>query len=123
MCVILNKTVEKQKKEFETTLISINCVFFQLCETYPRHLFVPKTANNQVLVGSSKFRAKGRLPVLSYLHHNKASICRCSQPLSGFSARCLKDEKMLCHIAKTNTNASIMYVVDTRPKVRLIFFY
>lgn len=90
---------------------------YKLCDTYPKHLFVPNTTNNSVLVGSSKFRAKGRLPVLSYLHHNKASICRCSQPLSGFSARCLKDEKMLYHIAKTNSNSSIMYVVDTRPKI------
>ncbi|KAL3266604.1 hypothetical protein HHI36_010768 [Cryptolaemus montrouzieri] len=90
---------------------------YQLCDTYPRHLFVPNTANNSVLIGSSKFRAKGRLPVLSYLHHNKASICRCSQPLSGFSARCLKDEKMLHHVVKTNPNAPIMYVVDTRPKI------
>lgn len=69
-------------------------------------------------MGSSRFRSKGRLPVLCYLHQNKASICRCSQPLSGFSARCMEDEKMLNHVLRTNPNSSFMYVVDTRPKVR-----
>lgn len=47
----------------------------------------------------------------------QASICRCSQPLSGFSARCLEDEQMLEAIRKTNPNTDYMYVVDTRPRV------
>ncbi|XP_050307744.1 myotubularin-related protein 6 [Anthonomus grandis grandis] len=90
---------------------------YELCDTYPRYLFVPASATNTTLRGSSGFRSKGRLPVLSYLHKNKASISRCSQPLSGFSARCLEDEKMLNNVLKTNPNATFMYVVDTRPKI------
>ncbi|KAK5644181.1 hypothetical protein RI129_008026 [Pyrocoelia pectoralis] len=90
---------------------------YELCDTYPKFLYVPSTASTTVLMGSSRFRSKGRLPVLSYLHHNKASISRCSQPLSGFSARCLEDEQMLNHVLKTNANSSFMYVVDTRPKI------
>lgn len=51
----------------------------------------------------------------------QAAICRCSQPLSGFRARCLEDEQMLHCILKSNPNpkSEFMYVVDTRPKVRL----
>ncbi|XP_017784444.1 PREDICTED: myotubularin-related protein 6 isoform X2 [Nicrophorus vespilloides] len=90
---------------------------YELCDTYPRHLHVPLSATTTTLMGSSRFRSKGRLPVLSYLHHNKASISRCSQPLSGFSARCVEDEKMFNHVLKTNPNSSYMYVVDTRPKI------
>ncbi|XP_019877155.1 myotubularin-related protein 8 [Aethina tumida] len=90
---------------------------YELCDTYPKSLYVPSSASTSTLIGSSRFRSKGRLPVLSYLHHNKASISRCSQPLSGFSARCLEDEKMLNHVLKTNPNATFMYVVDTRPKI------
>lgn len=59
--------------------------------------------------------------MLSYLHENRAAICRCSQPLSGFSARCVEDERMLEAILKTNNNANFMYVVDTRPRVRFMF--
>ncbi|KAF5300008.1 hypothetical protein FQR65_LT09264 [Abscondita terminalis] len=90
---------------------------YELCDTYPKFLYVPTTASTTILMGSSRFRSKGRLPVLSYLHHNKASISRCSQPLSGFSARCLEDEQMLNHVLKTNPNSNFMYVVDTRPKI------
>lgn len=91
---------------------------YALCDTYPNMLFVPNAADKTVLLGSSRFRSKGRLPALTYLHPNKASISRCSQPLSGFSARCLEDENMLQEIRKTNPNSSILYVVDTRPRVR-----
>lgn len=84
---------------------------------------MPALATTSVLIGSSRFRSKGRLPVLTYLHHNKAAICRCSQPLSGFSARCLEDEQMLNCILKTNPNSKFMYVVDTRPKVFFITIF
>ncbi|KAL0273082.1 UNVERIFIED_CONTAM: hypothetical protein PYX00_005840 [Menopon gallinae] len=90
---------------------------YELCDTYPQSLYVPSTATSQMLIGSSSFRSKGRLPVLSYLHKNKAAICRCSQPLSGFSARCVEDEMLLNCILKTNPNSSYMYVVDSRPRI------
>ncbi|XP_046504331.1 myotubularin-related protein 7 isoform X3 [Equus quagga] len=47
----------------------------------------------------------------------RASICRSSQPLSGFSARCLEDEQMLQAIRKANPGSDFIYVVDTRPKL------
>lgn len=50
-------------------------------------------------------------------HVLQAAICRCSQPLSGFSARCLEDEQMLQAIREANPGSPFMYVVDTRPKV------
>ncbi|XP_065201150.1 myotubularin-related protein 6 isoform X2 [Planococcus citri] len=90
---------------------------YNLCDTYPKYLYVPTSATQNVLLGSSKFRSKGRLPVLSYLHKNKAVICRCSQPLSGFSARCEEDEQLLNCILQANPNCSFMYVVDTRPRI------
>ncbi|XP_053399742.1 myotubularin-related protein 8-like isoform X2 [Mercenaria mercenaria] len=91
---------------------------YEICDTYPRYLFVPAKAATQVLIGSSKFRSRGRLPVLSYFHiKNQAAICRCSQPLAGFSARCVEDEQMLHAILKANPNSAFMYVVDTRPKI------
>ncbi|XP_017763624.1 PREDICTED: myotubularin-related protein 6 isoform X2 [Eufriesea mexicana] len=55
---------------------------------------------------------------LTYLNTNyEAAICRCSQPLSGFSARCLEDEQMMYNILCTNSNSKYMYVVDTRPRI------
>lgn len=100
------------------TLCSLN-QNYELCDTYPRQIYVPAEASTAMLMGSSRFRSKGRLPALTYLHSNKASICRCSQPLSGFSARCLEDEQMLEAIRNTNPNpnSDFMYVVDTRPRI------
>jgi len=46
----------------------------QICDTYPRTLYVPYLATTSMLVGSAKFRSKGRLPVLSYLHENNVSF-------------------------------------------------
>nr|XP_033805203.1 myotubularin-related protein 6 [Geotrypetes seraphini]XP_033805204.1 myotubularin-related protein 6 [Geotrypetes seraphini] len=91
---------------------------YKICETYPRDLYVPRNASKPMIVGSSKFRSKGRFPVLSYYYQkNQAAICRCSQPLSGFSARCLEDEHMLQIISKANPMNRYMYVMDTRPKL------
>ncbi|XP_077983643.1 phosphatidylinositol-3,5-bisphosphate 3-phosphatase MTMR6-like [Glandiceps talaboti] len=91
---------------------------YDICETYPRKLFVPAVATTPVLVGSSKFRSRGRLPALSYFHReNQAAILRCSQPLAGFSARCLEDEQLLQCIINANPNCNFLYVVDTRPKI------
>ncbi|XP_059685132.1 myotubularin-related protein 6 isoform X4 [Gavia stellata] len=44
---------------------------YKICETYPRELYVPRTASKPIIVGSSKFRSKGRFPVLSYYHKDK----------------------------------------------------
>ncbi|XP_071951261.1 phosphatidylinositol-3,5-bisphosphate 3-phosphatase MTMR6-like [Antedon mediterranea] len=91
---------------------------YHICDTYPRQIYVPTSATTPVLVGSASFRSRGRLPVLSYLHRdNYATITRCSQPLAGFSARCLEDEQMLQAILKSNPKSTFMYVVDTRPKI------
>nr|XP_027195785.1 myotubularin-related protein 6-like [Dermatophagoides pteronyssinus] len=90
---------------------------YELCKTYPRCLFLPNSADDYIIRGSAKFRSKSRLPVLSYLYTNKASICRCAQPLSGFNARCIEDEKLLDHIRRTNPKSPLLYVVDTRPRI------
>uniref|UniRef100_A0A8C4M8K8 Myotubularin related protein 8 n=1 Tax=Equus asinus asinus TaxID=83772 RepID=A0A8C4M8K8_EQUAS len=89
--------------------------------TYPPEIVVPKSVTLGTVVGSSKFRSKERVPVLSYLYkENNAAICRCSQPLSGFNTRCIDDELLLEAISQTNPGGQFMYVVDTRPKLNAI---
>lgn len=80
---------------------------------------MPKGVSKTLITGTSKFRSKGRLPVLSYLHEgSSAAICRCAQPLSGLTARCNEDEEFLQCIISANKNSSFMFVVDNRPMVR-----
>ncbi|RMB98249.1 hypothetical protein DUI87_25152 [Hirundo rustica rustica] len=91
---------------------------YEVCSTYPPEIVVPRAATKAVVMGSSRFRSRGRIPVLSYLYkENNAALCRCSQPLAGFSARCLEDEQMLQAIRQANPGCPFMYVVDTRPKL------
>ncbi|XP_062341709.1 myotubularin-related protein 8 [Osmerus eperlanus] len=91
---------------------------YEICSTYPSELGIPKLASKDVVVGSAKFRSRGRIPTLSYFHKDtNAAICRCSQPLSGFNTRSLEDEHMLQAISRANPNSTFMYVVDTRPKL------
>ncbi|XP_053845993.1 myotubularin-related protein 8 isoform X2 [Vidua macroura] len=91
---------------------------YEVCSTYPPEIVVPRAATKAVVMGSSRFRSRGRIPVLSYLYkENNAALCRCSQPLAGFSARCLEDEQMLQAIREANPGCPFMYVVDTRPKL------
>ena len=90
---------------------------YEICDTYPNLVFTPTSVSTAILQASASFRSRGRLPVLSYLHPNGASLSRCSQPLAGFSARCIEDEQLLDCILKTNKKSSFMYIVDTRPKV------
>lgn len=42
------------------------CHFPKVSDTYPADLFVPESATPPVIVGSSKFRSRGRFPTLSY---------------------------------------------------------
>uniref|UniRef100_A0A4W4EQL4 Myotubularin related protein 8 n=1 Tax=Electrophorus electricus TaxID=8005 RepID=A0A4W4EQL4_ELEEL len=91
---------------------------YELCSTYPSLLGIPKTATVATVTGSAKFRSRGRLPALSYYHKDtKAAVCRCSQPLSGLSSRCVEDEQMLKCINDANPHCPFIYVVDTRPKL------
>ncbi|XP_049683592.1 myotubularin-related protein 8 isoform X3 [Accipiter gentilis] len=84
---------------------------YEICNTYPPEIVVPRAASKAVVIGSSRFRSRGRIPVLSYLYkENNAAICRCSQPLSGFSARCLEDEQMLQAIREANPGSPFMWL-------------
>uniref|UniRef100_A0A8D3BBA9 Myotubularin phosphatase domain-containing protein n=1 Tax=Scophthalmus maximus TaxID=52904 RepID=A0A8D3BBA9_SCOMX len=80
---------------------------YKVCETYPRDLYVPITASKPIIVGSSKFRSKGRFPVLTYFYQEKkAAVCRCSHLLQA--------------ISKANHNCRFVYVMDTRPKLNAL---
>ncbi|TRY87893.1 hypothetical protein DNTS_010192 [Danionella cerebrum] len=100
---------------WEISLLNEN---YEICSTYPSILGLPKSASVATVTGSAKFRSRGRLPVLSYFYKDtKAAICRCSQPLSGLTSRCVEDEQMLQAISQANPNCPFIYVVDTRPKL------
>jgi len=91
---------------------------WKISPTYPNHIMVPASATSSLVVGSAKFRSRGRLPVLTFYYGTSgAALVRCSQPLSGIKGRSTEDEKYVGCIAESNNSGKFVYIVDTRPKI------
>ncbi|CAH0518547.1 unnamed protein product [Peronospora belbahrii] len=90
---------------------------YDLCPTYPSVLAVPTSASDSVLAVASKFRSKGRIPVLSWRdRYTGAVICRSSQPLVGLGQKqCDKDVFLIQAIAATNPSSTKLVIIDARP--------
>ncbi|TBU50226.1 phosphatases II [Dichomitus squalens] len=103
---------------------------YSFSPTYPARLVVPTRISDTTLQYAVKFRSKGRLPVLTYLHWaNFGSITRSSQPMVGLTNnRSIQDEKLIETIFQTHHNpdsrvsASPVYgatatnlIIDARP--------
>ncbi|KAJ6247264.1 myotubularin-related [Anaeramoeba flamelloides] len=90
---------------------------WKICPTYPRELPLPSSITLKDIQAISKFRSKGRLPVLSYYYRkNLTTITRSSQPKVGLTrSRCIEDEKLLKEIAATTENDKLS-ILDCRPK-------
>ncbi|KAI9856219.1 MAG: hypothetical protein M1824_005528 [Vezdaea acicularis] len=73
---------------------------YKFSPSYPSLLLVPNSISDNVLNYAVKFRSRGRLPVLTYLHPtNNCSLTRSSQPHSGLrNNRSVQDEKLVAAI-------------------------
>lgn len=94
------------------TEINLN---FELCQTYPRKLIVPKVISDEDLKLASSFRTKNRIPTLCwYDKEKKSSLWRSSQTKSGLiQQRNIYDEKLLKSIADTSNGKITIF--DARP--------
>eukprot|EP00057_Strongylocentrotus_purpuratus_P023385 XP_011677859.1 PREDICTED: myotubularin-related protein 8 [Strongylocentrotus purpuratus] len=71
---------------------------YEICDTYSRTLYVPTHASPPVLVGSSRFRSRGRLPVLSYLHQENNVMCELKNPSMEAFLSGLESSQWMKHI-------------------------
>lgn len=70
---------------------------YTVCSTYPRVLGVPATATDELVGNVARFRSKGRIPVLCWLHphsdapkgvpQRRAALLRCAQPHVGLCGK------------------------------------
>uniref|UniRef100_A0A3B3ZF33 Phosphatidylinositol-3,5-bisphosphate 3-phosphatase MTMR2 n=1 Tax=Periophthalmus magnuspinnatus TaxID=409849 RepID=A0A3B3ZF33_9GOBI len=92
---------------------------YELCDTYPSTLAVPVNMPDEELKRVAAFRAKGRIPVLSWIHpESQATITRCSQPMVGVNGkRSKEDEKYLQAIMDANAQSHKLFIFDARPSV------
>ncbi|KFK24900.1 hypothetical protein AALP_AA8G039600 [Arabis alpina] len=96
---------------------------YNLCETYPFALMVPKSISDDELIQASTFRAKCRLPVISWCHPGSgAVIARSSQPFVGLmmNMRSNFDEKLVAsfctQLAGPEGAPRKLYIADARPR-------
>ncbi|KAH9950277.1 phosphatases II [Amylocystis lapponica] len=103
---------------------------YSFSPTYPARLVVPTRISDTTLQYAVKYRSKGRLPVLTYLHWaNYGSITRSSQPMVGLTnARSIQDEKLIEAIFQTHHSpdsrassgpiygaTATNFIIDARP--------
>ncbi|KAA0190453.1 Myotubularin protein 6 [Fasciolopsis buskii] len=51
---------------------------------------------------------------------HQSALCRSSQPLAGFSSKCIEDQLLLEAVRLANPSCSVLYVVDTRPALNAL---
>lgn len=97
------------------TISKINSTY-ELCDTYPSILVIPTNITDEDIKRVAVFRAKHRIPVLSWIHpESQATIVRCSQPLVGPSdRRCKEDERFLQIIMDANAQSHKLTIFDAR---------
>ncbi|XP_028840667.1 myotubularin-related protein 1b isoform X2 [Denticeps clupeoides] len=89
---------------------------YDLCDSYPALLAVPSSITDDELRRAAAFRAKHRIPVLSWIHpESQAAIIRCGQPQVGPSdRRCKEDERYLQIILDANAQSHKLSIYDAR---------
>ncbi|KAJ0101190.1 hypothetical protein Patl1_05961 [Pistacia atlantica] len=96
---------------------------YSLCQSYPFALIIPKSISDQEVLQGSSFRARCRLPVISWCHPGTGAVlARSSQPLVGLmmNMRSNADEKLvaaLCtQLASRGVARRKLYIADARPR-------
>ncbi|KAM4611918.1 myotubularin-related protein 1a isoform 2-T2 [Polymixia lowei] len=89
---------------------------YELCDTYPSLLVIPTNIKDEDIKRVAVFRAKHRIPVLSWIHpESQATIVRSSQPLVGpLDRRCKEDERFLQTIMDANAQSHKLTIFDAR---------
>ncbi|KAF9597060.1 hypothetical protein IFM89_015251 [Coptis chinensis] len=98
---------------------------YSMCPTYPSSLIVPKFISDEEIRQACTFRARCRLPVVSWCHPGTgAVIARSSQPLIGLmmNSRSNADEKLVAALCSDNTEYIFrkLYIADARPRKNAI---
>lgn len=88
------------------------------CSSYPKRILIPPDVSMDTIKEVARFRSKGRLPFLSYIHPSThAPLLRSAQPLTGITnSSSPADTEYLSHI---NANRDFQ-IYDCRPKLNAV---
>lgn len=95
---------------------------YDVIDTYPNSIGVPKQATDEFIRQVASFRSRGRLPILSWIHpKSQATITRSSQPLVGVAGKRNKDdESYIQMIMDANAHSNKLFIMDARPSVNAL---
>ncbi|XP_070198187.1 phosphatidylinositol-3,5-bisphosphate 3-phosphatase MTMR2-like [Littorina saxatilis] len=95
---------------------------YEVADSYPSLLVVPKAQPDDELKHVAEFRTRGRFPVLSWIHpESQATITRSSQPMVGVAGKRNKDdEHYIQMIMEANAQSHKLYIMDARPSVNAV---
>ncbi|CAI5713101.1 unnamed protein product [Peronospora destructor] len=95
---------------FRITQVNNN---YKMSPTYPSSFIIPASVSDGELRKISFFRARGRVPAITYRHNNDAVIARCAQPLVGLRRkRCISDEAYMTALRRECTRKLVF--IDCR---------
>ncbi|KAB1998272.1 hypothetical protein ES319_D12G077800v1 [Gossypium barbadense] len=96
---------------------------YTVCSSYPFALIVPKSISDEEVIQASTFRARCRIPVVSWCHPGTGAVLgRSAQPLVGLmmNMRSNADEKLvssLCtQLVDGKGSRRKLYIADARPR-------
>lgn len=77
---------------------------------------MPAEISDSVIRHAARFRARGRLPILSWLHPNGSALTRSSQALVGLQRHTSPQDVHLVSAIRHAAPSKTLLVVDARPK-------
>ncbi|KAK1571929.1 hypothetical protein Q3G72_025043 [Acer saccharum] len=96
---------------------------YTMCQSYPFALIFPKSISDQEVLQASSFRARSRLPVVSWCQPGSGAVlARSSQPLVGLmmNMRSNADEKLVAALCTQLVGGRMtrgkLYIADARPR-------
>ncbi|XP_061349337.1 phosphatidylinositol-3-phosphatase myotubularin-1-like isoform X2 [Gastrolobium bilobum] len=94
---------------------------YTMCQSYPFALLVPNIISDDEVLQACSFRARCRLPVVSWCHPGTGAVlARSSQPLVGLmmNMRSNMDEKLVAALCSKLDDGSRrkLYIADARPR-------
>ncbi|KAA3461829.1 phosphatidylinositol-3-phosphatase myotubularin-1-like isoform X1 [Gossypium australe] len=96
---------------------------YTVCSSYPFALIVPKSISDEEVIQASTFRARCRIPVVSWCHPGTGAVlARSAQPLVGLmmNMRSNADEKLVASLCTQLVDGKgsrrKLYIADARPR-------
>eukprot|EP01084_Bolivina_argentea_P205135 350491_1 len=98
---------------------------YNFCPTYPTLLLIPQNVTDNLIIKAAQYRARNRVPVITWCNSHKISLSRSSQPICNvFSNKINKyDKELLSLLNKMNTCSETFLICHCRPQKTILIHH